>query len=74
MEQSDPWWISLVTTLVTTLIGLFSRWFEKKFLSKRVTDAVEKEVRRRGIPLPKSDIAKIVDSSLHLFHKNGKEV
>lgn len=46
IASDTPWWISLITATVTAIIGLFSRWFEKRFLERKVTKDITKIDRK----------------------------
>lgn len=72
-NDSEPWWVSLVTAAVTAIIGLFSRWFEKKFLQKRVTDALVKQIQSRDPRVDKKDVAALVASAFSKHSGNGKQ-
>lgn len=72
-EASAPWWATIVTTTVLTIIGLISRWFKLKFLQKQVTDVLVKQITSKDPSVSPQDIEHLVASAFSKQSKNGTQ-
>lgn len=69
--SDTPWWISLVTAAVTAIIGLFSRWFEKKFLERKVTKNLTRIIRDKDPSVDPGLISRAVSNAFAKHSQNG---
>jgi hypothetical protein len=70
-SSGRPWWIDLIILVVTTAVGLVSRWVEKRFLAKRIIGRVTKMIHKRDPFISDTAIEAAVEDAFKTFSKNG---